>query len=135
MRPVSGVVKRVTQKLEIRLENGITLSAPKTPGYEVGDIVNLAYDFTKGRIVKILPHACEEHEAKLDQPEKETETGEIETVEEEVAYDDLCPVEEEEEPVTEDEPIIEDNTLAEYSSGSGALPLEGDLEEPFGWSE
>ena len=41
--------------LVIRLESGLTIRAPKKPGLNVGKQVQVAYDFTEGKVVSISP--------------------------------------------------------------------------------
>lgn len=78
-----GVVKAVKRQiLVIKLESGLFVEVPKAHDYGIGDVVNLAYDFTKGEVRGLLPPASEEQEDGTS-PVKETpETGTIESIEE-----------------------------------------------------
>jgi hypothetical protein len=78
MRPVHGVVRSTQgQTLVIKLESGLTIKAPKAFDYGIGDTVNLAYDFTRNKLVGILAPVCKVQEHKVDQVDESYDSGEI----------------------------------------------------------
>ena len=82
--------------LVIRLESGLTIRAPKKPGLNVGKQVQVAYDFTEGKVVSVYPKV--EHQQVL-----------------EIAVEEPEPIVVTKEGEHDDSDIL--------VSGSGALPL------------
>jgi hypothetical protein len=72
MRPIRGVITGMRgSTLEIKLESGVTIKAPKKPGLNVGKPVLVSYDFTRGKIKNIFLEAKHEQsfEMKVEEPE------------------------------------------------------------------
>lgn len=80
MRPVKGVViLSKTSILTVKLESGLIIQVPKTPGLNVGKPVLVSYDFTRSEIKQVLPERKNEPalEIVVKEPEPPVEVGEM----------------------------------------------------------
>lgn len=71
MRAIRGVVMNKKGKnITIRLETGLTIHAPQTPGLLVGKKVLVAYDFTSSKIKQITLEVEHQrsHEITIEEP-------------------------------------------------------------------
>ena len=72
MRPLRGVVTELKDSiLVIKIESGLTIRIPKVSGLNVGKQVQVAYDFTEGKVVSVSPK--EKHQQVFEIAVKEPE--------------------------------------------------------------